>query len=196
MCFVLSTLVQTPSGYSPLRAITVGDQVIGYDPWSGAFGAQVVRTVVDRVVTSVVSLGSLTASLEHPFWTVSDGWVPASGLGRGAALLSARGVRPVREVSFSQGRFRVRNLTVTGTATFFVGAPGVLVHNTPFSGDHLGMSESVCPACGGRMEKAGAVHRKPQRVKSPMGERTVMGPLVQTWVCSSCGNRVDRVVGG
>lgn len=55
--------------------------------------------------------------------------------------------------------------------------------------------EVVCPACGGRMEKAGAVHRKPQTVKSPMGERVVQGPLVQTWVCS-CGQRVDRVVGG
>lgn len=143
MCFTLSTTVQTPSGAAPLRALAVGDSVIGYDPWRGTHGPQAVRTVVDRTVTRLVTLElagrAVTVSLEHPFWTVADGFVAARWLRAGSVLLSADGdAVPVTGLAAARGRFRVRNLTVAGTATFFAGVPGVLVHNTPFFGGTSG----------------------------------------------------------
>ena len=73
---------------------------------------------------------TITATTEHPFWVVGAGWTAAGELRRGSALLTKDGVLVhVDTVERREGKFKVYNLDVSTTHTYFVGPLAVLVHN-------------------------------------------------------------------
>ena len=79
-----------------------------------------------------IAIGSdkSTVTPEHEFWVIGEGWKQAKELWVGAKLLTkdSQEVR-VEWIGKRTGEFRVYNFSVTGTATYFVGKTGVLVHN-------------------------------------------------------------------
>ncbi|MBE2284596.1 MAG: hypothetical protein IAE77_14155, partial [Prosthecobacter sp.] len=148
-CFPAGTMVLMADGTSkPIEAIAEGDEVLADDPedssppcpkqvthlhrnWTQRFIHVAVDTDNDGTADSEVC-----ATGEHPFWTVSRGWVAAKDLSLGDALQTPWGDTPrvvsatsIPEVSDTY------NLTVQGAHTFFalVGNTPILVHNTePF----------------------------------------------------------------
>jgi hypothetical protein len=73
----------------------------------------------------------LRVTPNHPLYIHNRGWVPASEVNIGDQMLTAGGdLVPVTD-KFDNGDIEsVYNLHVAGARTYFVGTPGVLVHNT------------------------------------------------------------------
>jgi Pretoxin HINT domain len=104
---------------------------------AGALAAQRVGAVVRRQTQQLVYVGTggqtLVTTPEHPFATVSSGWVRAGELAAGDWLVSPNFGRV--QVSFvrteSPGHsVPVFNLGVERTHAYLVGSEQVLVHNT------------------------------------------------------------------
>ena len=82
------------------------------------------------VLDIAIGTDKITVTPEHEFWVIGEGWKQAKELWVGAKLLTkdSKEVR-IEWIGKRTGEFRVYNFSVTGTATYFVGKTGVLVHN-------------------------------------------------------------------
>ena len=132
----------------PIGEIEVGDDVLALDPETSERGSRVVTNVwvhQDDLSTLDTDSGSLTTTLDHPFWNDTEQrWEDAADLDAGDRLLSADGDRVgVIGLSDTATRGTAYNLTVDGLHTYFVrvGDDDVLVHNT-------GAAGAACPAGG------------------------------------------------
>jgi hypothetical protein len=137
-CFVAGTKVQTPEGEKNIEDVKVGDEVFAADPENGEEQAlqvqEVLQTFVrtaDAVVDINLETGEvITATPEHPFWTMGGGWVAAGQLVRGSPLQTTDGrILQVVGTTRRAGEFKVYNFEVAIAHTYFVGKSGVLVHN-------------------------------------------------------------------
>jgi Pretoxin HINT domain len=73
---------------------------------------------------------TITATPDHPFWVVKEGWTAAGALRSGSALLTRNGaIVHVDSVERREGNFKVYNFEVQTGHTYYVGASAVLVHN-------------------------------------------------------------------
>ncbi len=136
-CFVAGTPVATADGSRPIEQIRVGDWVLARDEASGEVApSRVARTFVTRNM-AVIDVrireapgGDIRATAGHRFWTVDRGWVEASELTLGEALLDVRG-RPVHVdgMASEAAAETVFNFEVADVHSYFVGAARVLVHN-------------------------------------------------------------------
>ncbi|MFB9437930.1 polymorphic toxin-type HINT domain-containing protein [Streptomyces showdoensis] len=150
-CFLAGTDVQMADGSTKdIEKIVVGDEVLATDPYSGETGARkVTRLIVtdgdklfnDLTIATPTGPEHVTATYEHPFWSVSERrWVKAEHLAPGMTLRTDAGA----EVAITANRpftrrTRTYNLTVDGLHTYYVlaGATPVLVHNAGGNGPEV-----------------------------------------------------------
>ncbi|ATL31619.1 polymorphic toxin-type HINT domain-containing protein [Streptomyces formicae] len=143
-CFLAGTGVLMADGSSKnIEDVELGDKVLATDPETGETRERdVTATIVtddDKQFTELTIAtpeGSekLTATYEHPFWSVDKkDWVEAGDLKPGMTLRTDEGrtvsVTAAREY---QDHARTYNLTVEGLHTYYVlaGQTPVLVHNS------------------------------------------------------------------
>jgi RHS repeat-associated protein len=149
-CFVAGTLVQTEEGARPIEEIKEGDSVLSWDEGSGRVEYQrVTQTFVRRaealVAVTIEGEGGapLVTTDEHPFYIHrardslggdEDGegsWVAAGALRAGDYARRPAGEwARILKVEARAEQATVYNLEVARNHTYFVGALGVLVHNT------------------------------------------------------------------
>jgi RHS repeat-associated protein len=143
-CFLAGTDVLMADGTTKdIEDIKLGDKVLATDPDTGETSArEVTATIVtdsDKHFTELTIATEngeehLTATYEHPFWSVSEhDWIPAGSLRPGMTLRTDEG-RTVAITATRQYTDHVRtyNLTIEGVHTFYVlaGETPVLVHNS------------------------------------------------------------------
>jgi RHS repeat-associated protein len=136
------------SGTKTIEKIVAGDMVLAREEATGRLAPKrVLRTFAHRVehlvVVQIRPAGSgfvqeLRTTEDHPFWVEGEGWVGASHLQPGKAVVQADGlwgvVAGTRAEDHPEG-VMVYNFQVEGYHTYFAGGakrqPGVLVHNWP-----------------------------------------------------------------
>lgn len=143
-CFLAGTQVEMADGSRrPIEEIKTGDLVLATDPQTGETGP---RAVTNLIVTEDdkhfvnIALSTpegdrdLTATYEHPFWSVSaNRWIPAGEILAGMTLRSDDGSTVlVKGAATFDLRIRTYNLTVEDLHTYYVlaGETPVLVHNS------------------------------------------------------------------
>lgn len=130
------------AGYTakPIERIAVGDRVWAWDAAHGSLVQCLVSRLFrhpDKPVLQLVfhadddARHTIEATVEHPFWVLEKGWVPARQLVAGDVLRGIRGGGALRieSVLDTGRRADVYNFEVHGLHNYFVGGPGVLVHN-------------------------------------------------------------------
>ncbi len=140
-CFVAGTKVSLANGQElPIEKISVGTDVMAYDPDTGALTASpVTHTFVHPDSEGLVVVnGTLQATANHPFFA-NGHWVRADELQvgdtllmlpEGASALASSGEvqsTPVQSLVYTPRRVATYNIEVANQHTYFAG--GVLVHN-------------------------------------------------------------------
>ncbi|WP_017660509.1 polymorphic toxin-type HINT domain-containing protein [Baaleninema simplex] len=133
-CFIAGTPVLTPSGHRAIETLQVGDRVVSVHPEKGkAADCPVVRCLtraVPVVLEIVAGAVTITASPEHPFWVVEEGWKKAGELQIGDRLVTQhRESVKIEVLRRREGNFTVYNLEVEGFHTYLVSPRSILVHN-------------------------------------------------------------------
>ncbi|MCX5535759.1 polymorphic toxin-type HINT domain-containing protein [Streptomyces sp. NBC_00006] len=150
-CFLAGTGVLMADGNSKnIEDVELGDKVIATDPKTGKTSErEVTATIItdsdkqftDLTLSTDDGTEHLTATHEHPFWSVSQHkWIPAGKLKPGMTLRTNTGrTVEVTATHHHEDRVRTYNLTVEGQHTYYVlaGQTPILVHN------------SNCPLTGG-----------------------------------------------
>ncbi len=162
-CFLAGTGVLMADGSSKnIEDVELGDKVLATDPETGETRErEVTATIVtddDKQFTELTIAtpeGSekLTATYEHPFWSVDKkDWVKAGDLKPGMTLRTDEG-RTVTVTAARQYRDHARtyNLTVEGLHTYYVlaGETPVLVHN-PIWQEQRGLRVETLPPIKGK----------------------------------------------
>jgi hypothetical protein len=169
-CFAGETLVATTHGPQRIDRLRAGDPVWTFDFDSGTASVRrVTQTHLsrsDRLVTIDLDGATVRATATHRFW-VEDGmgWTLAHSLRPG---MRVRGLDhhplEIRATSTQDTPAEPTfNLSIDGTATFFVG-PGVLVHNAP-----------VDVGLGGQF----IIYRAVNRVASEFAGKTYIGQTTE-----------------
>ncbi|MFE6070081.1 polymorphic toxin-type HINT domain-containing protein [Streptomyces sp. NPDC056525] len=127
----------------PIEQVMVGDMVRATDPISGITGARQVEATIytpdgrdftDIRLAPAAGGGLLTATANHPFWSVNTrSWAVAADLHEGDTLRSPNGSPvKIREIRHWKGLQAAYNLTVSDLHTYYVlaGTKPVLVHNS------------------------------------------------------------------
>ncbi len=135
-CFPAGTPVLMADGSEkPIERVRPGDRVHTADEWSAERrSGQVTRTYArdaDHLLTIRTKDGrKIEATPEHPFWVEGKGFVTARRLARSDLLTDAEGrTAAIAGVTARRGRFRVYNLEVARTHTYFAGEAAWWVHN-------------------------------------------------------------------
>lgn len=113
-------------------------------------GASELRSVVrlirqqggadERILVSVNG-ETLTATTEHPFWSVdASEWKPAKDLEVGERLVSRLGqIYEIEKIERQAGTFEVFNFEVEGLHNYHVGTSAIRVHNASCVGEEDGL---------------------------------------------------------
>ncbi|MEU5002078.1 polymorphic toxin-type HINT domain-containing protein [Streptomyces sp. NPDC021622] len=143
-CFLAGTGVLMADGTSKnIEDVELGDKVLATDPETGETSErEVTATIVtddDKQFTELSiatpdGTEKLTATYEHPFWSVDQkDWVDAGDLKPGMTLRTDDGrTVTVTDTRQYQDHARTYNLTIQGLHTYYVlaGETPVLVHNS------------------------------------------------------------------
>ncbi|MFE0106947.1 polymorphic toxin-type HINT domain-containing protein [Streptomyces sp. NPDC059009] len=143
-CFLAGTNVLMGDGSTQnIEDVQVGDKVRATDPETGKTSEREVTAAIvtddDKQFTELTlatphGTEHLTATYEHPFWSVDqEDWVEAGDLKPGMALRTDDGhTVTVTGTRQYQDHVRTYNLTVEGLHTYYVlaGETPVLVHNS------------------------------------------------------------------
>jgi hypothetical protein len=131
-CFAAGTPVKTLEGPKPIEDVRVGDQVLAQDVKTGRLAYTPVVAVYHnkpaptfRVKAAGVSI---VATGIHRFWKAGHGWTMTRDLKPGDVLRTVGGTARVEAVD-SDSVQPVYNLEVAESHSFFVGGPGLLVHD-------------------------------------------------------------------
>ncbi len=138
-CFTAGTRVLTPAGTLPIEDLRRGALVLAADPQAPGSGLQACAVIellsgtADRLCHLTIAGDVISATLNHPFYVVGRGWVPASALRQGDLLMSAEWetvlLHGVRQEQLPEP-VPTFNLRVSDVPTYFVGiSTPVLVHN-------------------------------------------------------------------
>ncbi|HVS00368.1 MAG TPA: RHS repeat-associated core domain-containing protein, partial [Thermoanaerobaculia bacterium] len=133
-CFGEDTEVATADGDVAIADIQPGDPVWAFDEATGRVELRPVTGVFERVAGEIllvtVNGEVLEATPGHPVWVEGRGWTDAAELVPGDRLVDREGEPlTVERVERRQGRFRVFNLEVEGSHTFYASSRRALVHN-------------------------------------------------------------------
>ncbi|SES30826.1 polymorphic toxin-type HINT domain-containing protein [Streptomyces qinglanensis] len=171
-CFLAGTGVEMADGsVKSIEDIELGDKVRTTDPKTGKTSEhEVTATIVtdeDKHFTRLTlktpkGTETLTATDEHPFWSVSKrSWVEAGDLTPGTTLRTDDGhtTVTVKSTHHYTDRRRTYNLTVEGVHTYYVlaGQTPVLVHN----------SGGLCPKILDETYKSASTPAKLEHVIDP-----------------------------
>lgn len=138
-CFESGTVVWTLRGIVPIETVTTDDFVYAQDESTGEISIrQVLKTFVRQgapiiavtITTAAGAQETFRTTEEHPFWVQTEGWVEAGNLTPGDAVEVPGGCATIESIQFTPDLEAVYNFEVEGVHTYFVGASGVLVHNT------------------------------------------------------------------
>jgi RHS repeat-associated protein len=139
-CFIGDTQISTEHGLVPIKDIEVGDRVWSWNEKTGETELREVTAIFSREVAELVVInvgdGSFETTPDHPFKTI-NGWKRAADVAAGGELTNAEGCSiRVESVRLKRGSFRVYNLEVEATHTYYVGRTRAIVHN--------GCGPSIC----------------------------------------------------
>jgi len=120
----------------PIDQVQVGDQVVASDPETGEQAAEPVEQVFvhqDTLIELRLDGDVLTTTVNHPFWSVTDGeFERADQLSAGELVLAAGGslvrVEGLQHATAHVGT--AYNLAIRDIHTYHVGSAEILVHNT------------------------------------------------------------------
>lgn len=153
----------------PIEEVEVGDLVWAWDSDARTLVKRPVVRLFQHAAKPVMDIvirngdgesRTISATVEHPFWVESQGWVSAKDLAPGDRLKQIdEDAAPLRVASVGalQATADVFNFEVAGVHNYFVGIDGVLVHNSsskarPADGKGVGVrysgldSDGVHPA--------------------------------------------------
>lgn len=138
-CFVAGTLVHTSEGLKPIEEIEVGDLVAAKETIDGEVQWKPVtelyvyenKEVLHITFTSKSGdIETISATPEHPFWVVGQGWTTAGNLVVSDIITDKDGIElNVSSISKDPERHTTYNFEVADFHTYFVGEQGVWVHN-------------------------------------------------------------------
>lgn len=134
-CFTGNTPVLTDKGFTPISSISSGDEVLSYNHESNSKEYKKVNRLKSHLVKGLMLLGlstgeTIEATPNHPFYVKGD-YREAATLYVGDTLFSVN-KQPITLISTvaKDTIVRVYNFAVDQNACYFVGMPGVLVHNS------------------------------------------------------------------
>jgi hypothetical protein len=134
-CFPPGTIVKTPHGDRKIEELSVGDIVCSFDMGRREMVSSKVaamhRNWTRRLATARIGGWEVTATRMHAFWVESAAaWMPARAFWPGMTVrsLDARELA-VEGVEIADAVSATYNLEIAETHTYFVGEPGILVHN-------------------------------------------------------------------
>lgn len=135
-CFTSDTLLKTDKGLIPISDIKVGDMVYAYNDESGEMTYKRVYKTFSNTSYEFVHIKIdgevIKATLEHPFYINSKGWVPAKDVNVGNQVKLASGkdliIESIQSV-YLESPCLVYNFEVEDYHTYFVSNIEVLVHN-------------------------------------------------------------------
>lgn len=134
-CFTATTPVQTAHGAVPIASVTEADQVLSYNHQAGKTELKRIFNIKRHVVKGLLLLGLSTgqtveATPNHPFYA-GGSYREAATLHVGDTLKAANGSAVIlQSVARKDTLATVYNFTVADNFNYFVGEPGVLVHNS------------------------------------------------------------------
>jgi hypothetical protein len=137
-CFAAGTPVTLADGTQrPIETLRANDLILATPDTDPTAPPQPYRitTIYHNAPAALLNLhigdDILRVTPNHPLYIHNRGWVPAGDVNIGDEMLTASGdLVPITD-KFDNGDIEpVYNLHVAGARTYFVGAAGVLVHNT------------------------------------------------------------------
>jgi hypothetical protein len=140
-CFAAGTPVHTKRGIVAVEKVKVGDLVLSRNRSTGKLEYKKVTALTkphqDKLLEMRIEgeTKPLHPTADHPFWVkrgdAEDGdWILAAKMQVGDLVLSIEGMwRKVISITPLSGQQTVFNFEVDDNHDYFVGTPGVLVHN-------------------------------------------------------------------
>ena len=135
-CFTGDTLVPTKHGYTTIKEIQKGDEILSRDEKTGKTGFKEVEDVFIRAVHTIYHVWldgkkEIKTTAYHPVYVQGQGWVTAINLRKGDTLETMEGTACITKIVKERHEepVTVYNLAVKDWVSYFVGQVKVYVHN-------------------------------------------------------------------
>ena len=135
-CFTGDTLVLTKYGYTAIKEIQKGDEILSRDEKTGRTGFKEVEDVFIRAVHTIYHVWldgkeEIKTTAYHPVYVQEQGWVTAINLREGDTLETMEGTACITKIVKERHEepVTVYNLAVKDWVSYFVGNLRVYVHN-------------------------------------------------------------------
>ena len=135
-CFTGDTLVPTKHGYTTIKEIQKGDEILSRDEKTGRTGFKEVEDVFIRAVHTIYHVWldgkeEIKTTAYHPVYVQEQGWVTAINLREGDTLETMEGTACITKIVKERHEepVTVYNLAVKDWVSYFVGQVRVYVHN-------------------------------------------------------------------
>ena len=135
-CFTGDTLVLTKHGYTAIKEIQKGDEILSRDEKTGRTGFKEVEDVFIRTVHTIYHVWldgkeEIKTTAYHPVYVQEQGWVTAINLREGDTLETMEGTACITKIVKERHEepVTVYNLAVKDWVSYFVGNVRVYVHN-------------------------------------------------------------------
>ncbi len=135
-CFTGDTLVLTKHGYTAIKEIQKGDEILSRDEKTGRTGFKEVEDVFIRAVHTIYHVWldgkeEIKTTAYHPVYVQEQGWVTAINLREGDTLETMEGTACITKIVKERHEepVTVYNLAVKDWVSYFVGNLRVYVHN-------------------------------------------------------------------
>ncbi len=135
-CFTGDTLVPTKHGYTAIKEIQKGDEILSRDEKTGRTGFKEVEDVFIRTVHTIYHVWldgkeEIKTTAYHLVYVQGQGWVTAINLREGDTLETMEGTACITKIVKERHEepVTVYNLAVKDWVSYFVGNLRVYVHN-------------------------------------------------------------------
>ncbi len=135
-CFTGDTLVLTKHGYTAIKEIQKGDEILSRDEKTGRTGFKEVEDVFIRTVHTIYHVWldgkeEIKTTAYHPVYVQGQGWVTAINLREGDTLETMEGTACITKIVKERHEepVTVYNLAIKDWMSYFVGQVRVYVHN-------------------------------------------------------------------
>ena len=135
-CFTGDILVPTKHGYTTIKEIQKGDEILSRDEKTGKTGFKEVEDVFIRAVHTIYHVWldgkeEIKTTAYHPVYVQEQGWVTAINLREGDTLETMEGTACITKIIKERHEepVTVYNLAVKDWVSYFVGQVRVYVHN-------------------------------------------------------------------
>ncbi len=135
-CFTGDTLVLTKYGYTAIKEIQKGDEILSRDEKTGRTGFKEVEDVFIRASHTIYHIWldgkeEIKTTAYHPVYVQEQGWVAAINLREGDTLETMEGTACITKIVKKRHEepVTVYNIAVKDWVSYFVGQVRVYVHN-------------------------------------------------------------------